>query len=243
MYGDMVSNNERKGDPVVNKAPYAGSMDVNYAKERDTKRSLKYRLRRRTHEVLCAIEEFAHKPVKSIIDLGAADGRMLDMVHRKYPQTRCVGVEYNQDLVNFGKTKFSDLELIQGDILSLDFPDDSFDVAIATAVIEHVTDPGKAMREAKRVLRRGAIFVLTSPDQFWEYVATMVGHLKKDQHNEVMNLRQLRDLALQSGFTILKAQKFMISPVGMPFEFAFESLLRCLSLDFMMANQLLVAQC
>ena len=219
------------------------SMDINYAKERDSKRSTKYRLWRRTTEILSALEEFAPKPVKDIIDLGAADGRMLHMIHRKYPQARCVGVEYNQILVDFGKTKFSNLELIQGDILSLDFPDNSFDVAIATAVIEHVPDPGKATREARRVLKRGGIFVLTSPDPFWEYVATMVGHLKEDQHNEVMNLGQLLELALQSGFTILKTQKFMLSPVGMPFEFGVEKLLRSLRLNFMMANQLLVARC
>ena len=145
------------------KIAHAGSMDIEYAKKRETKKSLKYRLWRRTHEVLAAIENFASKPPKKIIDLGAADGRMLDLIHRQYPQACCVGVEYNQDLVNFGKTKFPDLKLIQGDVQSLDFPDNAFDVAIATAVIEHVSDPAKAMREAKRVLRSGGIIVLSAP--------------------------------------------------------------------------------
>lgn len=166
---------------------------------------------------------------------------MLDLIHRQYPQACCVGVEYNQDLVNFGKTKFPDLKLIQGDIQLLDFPDDFFDVARATAVIEHVPDPAKAMREAKRVLNGGGIIVLTAPDPFWELIATTVGHLKNDQHNEVMNLAQLCNLAQENGFIVLKTQKFMLSPVGMPFEFFVEKWMRRLHLDFMMANQLLVA--
>lgn len=219
------------------------SMDINYAKERDSKRSTKYRLWRRTTEILSALEEFAPKPVKDIIDLGAADGRMLHMIHRKYPQARCVGVEYNQDLVDFGKTKFSNLELIQGDILSLDFPDDSFDVAIATAVIEHLPDPGKATREARRVLKRGGIFVLTSPDPFWEYLATKVGHLKDGQHNKVMNLSQLSNLIKQNGFVVLKTQKFMLSPVGMPFEFLVEKWIRKFNFNFILANQLIIGRC
>ena len=111
----------------MNKMPLAGSMDIEYAKNRETKKSLKYRLWRRTYEVLVAIENFASKPPQKIIDLGAADGRMLDLIHRQYPQACCVGVEYNQELVNFGKTKFPDLELIQGDIQSLDFLDNSFE--------------------------------------------------------------------------------------------------------------------
>lgn len=227
----------------MTKLSHTGSLDMEYAKGRDTKKSLRYRLWRRTHEVLSAVKEFSTKPVKDIIDLGTADGRMLDMIHRKYPKTRCLGVEYNQDLVDFGKAKFPYLEIIQGDIQSLDLPDNSFDVAVATAVIEHVPDPGKAMREAKRILRPGGILVLTSPDPFWEYLATKVGHLEEDQHNKVMSLKQLCDLALRSGFTILKTQKFMLSPVGMPFEVGIEKFVRRLHLNFVMANQLLVARC
>lgn len=226
----------------MHKIAHAGSMDIEYAKKRETKRSLKYRLWRRTYEVLAAIDEFCFNPPRDIIDLGTADGRMLDMVHQKYPDASCAGVEYNQELVDFGKAKFPDLELIQGDIQSLDFPDNSFDVAIATAVIEHVPDPRKAMREAKRILRKGGIFVLTAPDPFWEHIATTVGHLKDDQHNEVMNLAQLSDLARKSGFVVLKSKKFMLSPVGMPFEFFVEKWTRRFQLDFMMANQLLVAK-
>lgn len=133
----------------MHKLDHTGSLDIEYAKKRETQKSLKYRLWRRTHEVLAAIENFASKLPQKIIDLGAADGRMLDLIHRQYPQACCVGIEYNQDPVNFGKTKFPDLKLIQGDMQSLDFPNDSFDVAIATAVIEHVPDPAKAMREGK----------------------------------------------------------------------------------------------
>ena len=237
----MFIKNRWRDSRIVHKIAHAGSMDIEYAKNRETKKSLKYRLWRRTYEVLGAIENFASKPPKEIIDLGAADGRMLDMIHRQYPQARCVGVEYNQELVDFGKANFSGLDISQGDIQSLDFPDNSFDVAIATAVIEHLPNPGKAIREAKRVLRSGGILVLTAPDPFWEHVATMVGHLKNDQHNEVMNLIQLRDLAKTSGFVVLKSQKFMLSPVGMPFEFFVEKWMRRFHLDFMMANQLLVA--
>jgi SAM-dependent methyltransferase len=227
----------------MKKLNQTGSLSLDYAQGRDKKKSLRYRLWRRTQEVLSAIQEFADKPLESIIDLGTADGRMLDRVHQKYPGTSCTGVEYSTELVAFGKESFPELQIIQGDIQSLDFPDNSFNVVIATAVIEHVPDPDKAMCEAKRVLKPGGILILTAPDPAWERIATFVGHLKEDQHNEVMNLSQLCDLVKRNGFVVLKSQKFMLSPIGMPFELEFEKILRSLRLNFLMANQLLVARC
>jgi ubiquinone/menaquinone biosynthesis C-methylase UbiE len=178
-----------------------------------------------------------------MIDLGAADGRMLDSLQQKYTKARCVGVEYSRDLVDFAKAKYPHLEIVRGDAQSLNFPDTSFDVVIAAALIEHVPDPAKIICEAKRILRPGGILILTSPDPFWGHLAALVGHIKKGQHKTLMNLKQLSDLAMKSGFNILKTQKFMLSPVGVPFEFILEKGIRNLHLDFLMANQLLVAGC
>ena len=220
-----------------------GLLDIEYAKGREEKRSLRYRLQRRAHEVLSAIEEFSYSPVKDIIDLGTAEGKMLDIIKQKLPRTHCVGVEYNKELIEFGKNKYPNIEFFQGDIQSLDFTDNSFDVVMATAVIEHVPDPLKALKEAKRILRPKGILILTSPDPFWEHLATIVGHLKDDQHNFVMNLHQLSQLSKDAGLTVLKTQKFMLSPIGMPFEFEIERFVRKLHLNILFANQLLIAQC
>jgi len=227
----------------MNHANKTGSLTIDYAKGREQKKSLRYRLWRRTHEVLNAINTFVKTPAKNIIDLGSAEGRMLHTIQENYRETRCVGVEYDQELVSYGKKLFQNLSLIQGDIESLGFREDVFDVAIATAVIEHVPDPSKALQEIKRILVPGGLFILTAPDPFWEHLATKVGHLEKEQHHHVMNLSELNNLITKEGFTVIKSEKFMVSPVGMPFEFAFENLLRLCHLNFMMANQLIVARC
>ena len=218
-------------------------MDVNYAKERDSKISAKYRLWRRTVEIISALEEFAPKPFKDIIDLGTADGRMLHTIKKKFPESRCIGVEFNQELVNFGKLNFPEIEIIIGDIQALDFPDKSFDAALLTAVIEHVPDPEKAVGEANRILKPGGILILTSPDPFWEHLATIVGHLKDGQHNKVMNISQLSNLIKQNGFMVLKTKKFMLSPIGMPFEFLIEKWIRKFNFSFILANQLIIGRC
>ena len=118
----------------MSESNHTGSLSVEYAKDRDIKKSLRYRLWRRTFEVLGAIEQFAKNPVKDIIDLGTADGRMLANISQKHPDARCVGVEYSKELVDFGKSRFPDLDIVQGRIESLDYSDETFDVAVATAV-------------------------------------------------------------------------------------------------------------
>jgi len=109
-------------------------------------------------------------------------------------------------------------------------------------VIEHVESPERFIEQLVRILKPGGLLVMTAPDPFWEHIATMVGHLADEQHHEVPNLKRLRSLAEGGGMKVVQAQKFMLSPVGMPAEFAIEKVARSLGLSFMMANQLLVAQ-
>ncbi len=213
-----------------------GNLKLDYADERTHKKPARYRLWRRTHEVIRAIDAHGLNPPADVLDLGTADGRMLNVIHQRYPAARCVGVEYTAELAEYAAEKFPSLEIIQGDCEALDFPDQSFDVAIAAAVIEHVPDPDRMVREAKRVLRPGGIVVLTSPDPFWEHVATMVGHLRRDQHHKVMNLRQLTELLRDEDLHVVRAEKFMLSPIGMPLEFPVERTLRFLRLGCLLSQ-------
>lgn len=220
-----------------------GILGTEYADGRVKSRALKYRLWRRTHEVREAISYYLDTEVGSIIDLGTAEGRMLNELSTSFPRCDCTGVEYNKDLVRLGRTLFPHLNLLHGDVENLRrFRAKSFDVAVATAVIEHVLSPEKFISEVSRIVRPGGLLIMTAPDPFWEKIATFVGHLADEQHNHVPNLGQMQQLASFGGFEILCAKKFMISPIGMPWEFQAERVLEFVNLSLLMANQLVVAR-
>lgn len=221
---------------------HVGELGLDYAEGRKKKKSLIYRVGRRTDEVVRSINKYLNGNVESIVDLGTADGMMLDTLSKIYKSAKCVGVEYNKGLYEYAKKTYTHLEFINGDIQKMDFDDNQFDVAVATAVLEHVVDMEETLKEIKRVLKPGGILVVTCPDPFWEHLATMVGHLQDDQHVEVPTLKKLKKRFVNTGFKILKAQKFMLSPVGMPLELPVEKLIRFFRLDFMMANQLIVGK-
>lgn len=158
------------------------------------------------------IKEFYSGIPESIIDLGTADGT----IKNSYPSARCVGVEYSLDLVEANSD--GRITLLQGDVSHLSVHDDSFDIAVATAIIEHISEPERMLEEVKRVLKPNGLLILTAPDPFWEHIAIIAGHLPDEQHNKVMNLKELVMLFENGGFEVLERKKFMLSPVGMPLE-------------------------
>ena len=50
-----------------------------------------------------------------------------------------------------------------GNIYDLGFADNSFDAVLSHSVLEHLRDPHKALREAKRVLNIGGVVGVRSP--------------------------------------------------------------------------------
>jgi len=217
-----------------------GVLDKEYAVARQIKRSHIYRLKRRTFEVLKSINTFHPEKPVSILDIGTADGLMLRNVKDTFPKTTCVGIEYARDLMVCCESKT--IHVIQGDAMTLPIKDNSFDVVIATAIIEHVSEPMQLIREAFRVLRKNGIFIVTTPHPFWERIATCIGHLKEEEHHELITLRKLKSLFETVGFGIVNAEQFMISPIGMPFELMLEKILKFFRLNFLLLNQIIVGR-
>jgi ubiquinone/menaquinone biosynthesis C-methylase UbiE len=217
-----------------------GVLDKEYAIARQTKRSHIYRLKRRTFEVLESIGTFHPAKPRAILDIGAADGLMLNNLKEAFPAATCIGIEYANDLIACSKSKT--ICLLRGDALALPMKDNVFDVVIATAIIEHVSDPIQLVLEAFRVLRKNGIFIMTTPHPFWEKIATHIGHLKKEEHNELITLNKLVSLFGKAGFEIVKAEQFMISPIGIPFELTLERILKLWKLNFLLLNQTIVGR-
>lgn len=217
-----------------------GVLDKSYHIGRKSKKALIYRLNRRTSEVIRVIEKYYHGNPDSIIDLGTADGLMLSKIKDSYPLTNCIGIEYSIELIETNND--SRITILQGDVTAVDMPDNSFDIAVATAIIEHLADPKKFLKESMRLLKKDGLLILTSPDPFWEWIATFLGHLPHEIHNKVMKLKELSLLFKEIGFEIVEQKKFMLSPIGMPIEMPIENIIRKTGLNFLFANQLIVGR-
>lgn len=217
-----------------------GTLPVEYHEGRRRKRALKYRLARRTNEVLQTIKSYKGNEINALCDVGTADGMMLDMLNQNLNVKTAVGLDYSIELLRTNKNP--ELNLLRGDAIELPFKEDSFDVVVATAVIEHVPDAGKMLGECWRILKESGLCILTTPDPLFEHIATKVRHLEEEQHVKTFKLSELISLLKSKGFRVIRAEKFMMSPIGFPCEIKIEKVMKFVKLDFLLLNQLVAAQ-
>jgi SAM-dependent methyltransferase len=97
----------------------------------------------------------------AVLDIGCSTGTNLRML-RKAGFERVLGLDANPDAVRSCSAKGLG-PICQADVCAMPFPDGSFDLAIASDVIEHIDDDAVALREIARVLRPGSLLLLTVP--------------------------------------------------------------------------------
>jgi SAM-dependent methyltransferase len=81
-------------------------------------------------------------------------------------------------------------EGVVADITDLPFADNSFDLAFSIFVLEHLPDPAKMVRELRRVLRPGGLFLAITPNRY-HYVA-MISALTPVSFHKWFNKRRGR---------------------------------------------------
>ncbi len=105
---------------------------------------------------------------KTVLDLACGTGYGAEFLKTKGARI-VVGGDVSQAIIEYA-TKNHNLEGLFFSVLAAEqmpFPDDSFDVLIALQVIEHLNEPEKFLRECKRVLCKGGIFICSTPNGFF----------------------------------------------------------------------------
>lgn len=134
----------------------------------------------------------------SVLDIGSGTGSNLRML-RDLGFAGVVGLDNNEEAVRFcAEMGLGEVRL--GDICALPFANSSFDLILATDVIEHVEDERLALREIARVLRPGGKVLITVPafDILWGLQDRVAHHFRR------YRLRPLRGQIEQAGLRLLQ---------------------------------------
>jgi SAM-dependent methyltransferase len=95
------------------------------------------------------------------LDIGTSTGANLRLL-RQLGFTQVEGLDNSDDAIRYCADKGLGTVRL-GDICAMPFPDASFDLVLATDIIEHVEDDASALREITRVLRPHGRVLLTVP--------------------------------------------------------------------------------
>ncbi len=97
-----------------------------------------------------------------ILDAGCGNGRLIELLRNK--KIDYTGIDFSEGLIEIAKKKYPGYKFLVGNILSLPFPDNYFDVVLSVAVLHHIPSNNlrmKAIQEARRVLKKNGKFILT----------------------------------------------------------------------------------
>ena len=130
----------------------------------------RYLLRRRMEVVPRAIRK--HVPPGRTLEAGAGSGWMSLAVASMGHDV--VALDNHESYFPFirrqARRMKSNIELIEGDAMSLPFADCEFDVAMSVAVLEHLPDPRQGAAELRRVVRPGGHLVIGMPNWHSQYM-------------------------------------------------------------------------
>ncbi|MFQ6618019.1 MAG: class I SAM-dependent methyltransferase [Fidelibacterota bacterium] len=156
----------------------------------------------------------------SVLDVGCGDGVLCSIYKRDWAE-RVTGIDISSSRISYARDHFDKIDYFEGDIYSLPFKSNSFELVSCVEVLEHIEDPRKGLEELARV---SASHILVTVPYRWPVRETRCikcgekffidGHLHSFDNNwfkqvAVPGLKLVRSLRY---CTNLKHKSFQILP-------------------------------
>ncbi len=93
---------------------------------------------------------------KDVLEIGCGTGLILRKIQKVVRLG--IGVDLSSEMLKIAYSK--DLEVMQGDVVSLPFRDETFDVTFSFKVLSHVPEIRRAISEISRVTKKGGVLIL-----------------------------------------------------------------------------------
>jgi SAM-dependent methyltransferase len=129
-----------------------------------------------------------------ILDIGTSTGTNLRMLC-DLGFTRYEGLDCSEEAVRWCAAKKCG-KVTLGDICELPYPDQTFDLILATDIIEHVDDDVAALREIRRALKPGGRALITVPafGMLWGAHDETARHKRRYRAHELLERIAAADL-------------------------------------------------
>jgi ubiquinone/menaquinone biosynthesis C-methylase UbiE len=101
------------------------------------------------------------------------------------------GMDRSAEAINYASENYraGNVKFVTGDVTSMPFDSDSFDLITAFEIFEHVENPQKMLKEMSRVLREDGIILISTPNA--EYEKSTV---KNEFHVKEYNLEEFQEI-------------------------------------------------
>jgi len=107
------------------------------------------------------------QPQQHVLEIGFGPGVSTQIIAEKASQGFVAGIDHSQTMIQAASQRNAQaiqtgrMELKQGEVASLPYPDESFDIALSLHSIYFWQNPVECLREIKRVLRPDGMLAIT----------------------------------------------------------------------------------
>ena len=106
-------------------------------------------------------EQIRELPYESLLDVGCGTGFLIDLLAKQRSARYC-GADLSDGMIRMAKEKrIEGAEFAVSSADKLPYPDETFDIVTCSQSFHHYPYPEQAMREAKRVLKPGGLYILS----------------------------------------------------------------------------------
>lgn len=98
----------------------------------------------------------AERP-RRILEVGCGEGIVIEYLRARVPAVRFHGMELDAEALARGRARCPGASFLQADAYDLPFASGSYDLVLCLEVLEHLPEPERALREIRRVSRRGCL--------------------------------------------------------------------------------------
>lgn len=121
----------------------------------------------------------------NILDVGCGAGISTNEIAQKFPNSKIVGIDINEYSIDVARTYFPSIQFDVGSVLNLPYDNNSFDIVVSYAMLEHIPDVKRALFELNRVLNKDGFLIISTPNMlspFRNLNLFLKNIYKKDKH-------------------------------------------------------------
>jgi len=152
--GDLIKRHYRDQAKKYGASPQS-TMEDEVVRQKEIEFILKY---------LAVPKNEQTNKILKILDLGCGNGYTLSVLSKAYPNNYYYGIDYSADLLSIAKNrKLKRCKLLEGDVRSLTFEGDYFDLIYTERCLINILsceEQKLALREINRILKPGGHYIM-----------------------------------------------------------------------------------
>jgi len=117
-----------------------------------------------SHPGMKILQKYIDGKVSKILDIGCGEGTRLARLINKNITKKGYGIDISNTAILMAKKNYPYLKFLKSDIGNISFNNDTFDLCYSAYVLEHLENPERLLKEAKRLLKLNGVLVLIAPN-------------------------------------------------------------------------------